>query len=66
MTRRWPTDARSRVLARQVEFSDHMLRDAIVMAMYIRGMDRPVFLDADIEHCKSTFNVEFERWEKPK
>ena len=44
-------------------FMERMMCDAIVMAMYIHGMDRPVLMDDHIEHCQRTFGVEFDRWE---
>ena len=45
-------------------FMERMLCDAIVMALYIRGGERPLFMDEHIEHCQRTFGITFERWER--
>ena len=44
-------------------FMKRMLCDAIVMALYIHGAERPTFMDEHIEHCRRTFGLSFERWE---
>ena len=66
MAQKWPTakDSQRRLLALQTAFADQMLRDAVVMAMYIRDCERPTFLDADIQHVKDTFNLELEKWDE--
>ena len=45
-------------------FMDHMLVDAIVMALYIHGSERPVYMDEHIEHCRQTFGITFDRWRR--
>jgi hypothetical protein len=46
-------------------FMERMMCDAIIMASYINGYDRPVFMDDHIRHCQRTFGVNFERWDGP-
>lgn len=44
-------------------FVEHVVCDAILMALYIHGYERPTFMDEHIEHCRRTFGIRFKRWE---
>ena len=44
-------------------FMEHILCDAIIMALYINGAKRPTFMDEHIEHTRRTFGVSLDRWE---
>ena len=61
--REWPEpkNHKEKVLLGMVKYGNQMMKDAILMAMFIRGMERPTFMDKDIEHTERTFNLKL--WE---